>query len=106
MITTFETLETDDLRKKAILDAWKGPEVQSAKWKTPSKTSSYRRWKLIGKDCPPSNWNMGVDPFFTNDLHLTSAFYHLFYQTAFAITDFIYVRQFDTVINSEITNKG
>ena len=57
---------------------------------------------LIGMDCPPSNWNEGLDQKLTRDLHLTSAFHHLFDHTKFAITDFIYVRKFETEINIEI----
>ena len=56
---------------------------------------------LIGMDCPPSNWNEGLDQKLTRDLHLTSAFHHLFDHTKFAITDFIYVREFETEINVE-----
>ena len=57
---------------------------------------------FIGMDCPPPNWNEGLDQELTKDLHLTSAFHHLFDHTMFAITDFIYVRQFETEINIEI----
>lgn len=57
---------------------------------------------LIGMDCPPPNWNEGLDRELTKDLHLTSAFHHLFDHTMFAITDFIYVRDFDTEINLNI----
>ncbi|MBR5051901.1 MAG: hypothetical protein IKW91_01600 [Bacteroidaceae bacterium] len=57
---------------------------------------------LIGMDCPPLNWNEGLDQELTKDLHLTSAFHHLFDHTKFAITDFIYVRKFETEINIEI----
>lgn len=57
---------------------------------------------FIGMDCSPSNWNKGLDPKLTKDLHLTSAFHHLFDHTKFAITDFIYVRKFETEINIEI----
>ena len=57
---------------------------------------------LIGMDCPPSNWNEGLDQKLTRDLHITSAFHHLFDHTKFAITDFIYVREFETEINIEI----
>ena len=46
---------------------------------------------FIGMDCPPPNWNEGLDQELTKDLHLTSAFHHLFQHTKFAITDFIYV---------------
>ena len=57
---------------------------------------------FIGMDCPPPNWNEGLDPEMTKDLHLTSAFHHLFDHTMFAITDFIYVRHFETEINIHI----
>lgn len=57
---------------------------------------------LIGMDCPPPNWNEGLDRELTKDLHLTSAFHHLFDHTKFAITDFIYVRAFETEVNIEI----
>ena len=36
------------------------------------------------------------------DLHLIQPFHHLFDHMNFAITDFIYVRQFETEINIEI----
>jgi len=35
-------------------------------------------------------------------LHLIQPFHHLFDHMSFAITDFIYVRQFETEINIEI----
>lgn len=57
---------------------------------------------FIGMDCPPPNWNDGLDQELTKDLHLTSAFHNLFDHTKFAITDFIYVREFETEINIEI----
>ena len=57
---------------------------------------------LIGMDCPPPNWNEGLDQELTKDLHLTSAFHNLFDHMNFAITDFIYVRQFETDIQIEI----
>jgi len=58
---------------------------------------------FIGMDCPPPNWNEGLDPELTKDLHLISQFHNLFQHTLFAITDFIYVRKFKTEINVEIT---
>lgn len=61
---------------------------------------------LIGMDCPPPNWNEGLDPELTKDLHLTIAFHHLFDHTNFAITDFIYTRNFETEIKIEINSKG
>lgn len=56
---------------------------------------------FIGMDCPPPNWNEGLDSELTKDLHLTSAFHNLFDHLKFAITDFIYVREFKTEINVE-----
>ena len=50
---------------------------------------------FIGMDCPPPNWNEGFDAELTKDLHLTSAFHNIFFYMGFAITDFIYVRQFE-----------
>ena len=57
---------------------------------------------FVGMDCPPPNWNEGLDPELTKDLHLISQFHNLFQHMLFAITDFIYVRQFRTEINIEI----
>lgn len=57
---------------------------------------------LTGMECPPPNWNEGLDPELTRDLHLIQPFHHLFDHMSFAITDFIYVRQFETEINIEI----
>ena len=57
---------------------------------------------LIGMDCPPPNWNEGLNHELTKDLHLTSTFHNLFDHMNFAITDFIYVRKFETEINIEI----
>lgn len=58
---------------------------------------------FIGMDCPPPNWNEGLDPVLTKDLHLISQFHKLFQLMEFAITDFIYVRKFRTEINIEIS---
>ena len=57
---------------------------------------------FIGMDCPPPNWNEGLDPELTKDLHLISQFHNLFQHMLFAITDFIYVRKFRTEINIDI----
>ena len=58
---------------------------------------------FIGMDCPPPNWNEGLDPELTKDLHLISQFHNLFQHMLFALTDFIYVRKFRTEIYIEIT---
>jgi hypothetical protein len=60
---------------------------------------------FIGMDCPPPNWNEGLDSELTKDLHLISQFHNLFQHMLFAITDFIYVRNFRTEINVEITKQ-
>ena len=57
---------------------------------------------FIGMDCPPPNWNEGLDQELTKDLHLISQFHTLFEHMNFALTDFIYVRKFKTEINIEI----
>lgn len=62
----------------------------------PNERESFE--SLIGMDCPPPNWNEGLDRELTKDLHLTSAFHNLFEHMEFAITDFIYVRNFETEI--------
>ena len=58
---------------------------------------------FIGMDCPPPNWNEGLDQELTKDLHLTSAFHHLFQHMKFAITDFIYIRKFETEYKIQMT---
>ena len=57
---------------------------------------------FIGMDCPPPNWNEGLDLELTKDLHLISQFHNLFQHMLFAITDFIYVRKFKTEFKVEI----
>ena len=57
---------------------------------------------FIGMDCPPPNRHGGLDTDLTKDLHLCMPFYHLFDHTEFAITDFIYVRDFYSEIKVEI----
>ena len=60
---------------------------------------------FIGMDCPPPNWNEGLDQVLTKDLHLISQFHNLFSHMFFAITDFIYVRKFNSEINIGIYHK-
>lgn len=50
-------------------------------------------------DCLPPNWNEGLDGELTKDLHLINAFHNLFDHTNFALTDFIFVRDFVEDIN-------
>ena len=54
---------------------------------------------FIGMDIPPTNWNEGLDSELTKDLHLINAFHNLFDHTNFALTDFIFVREFNIEIN-------
>ncbi len=60
---------------------------------------------FIGMDCPPPNWNEGLDHELTKDLHLINAFHNLFDHTNFALTDFIYVRNFEESIKIELTRQ-
>lgn len=59
---------------------------------------------FIGMDCPPPNWNEGLDSKLTEDLHLIFQFHHLFDHTYWAITDFIYVRDFEIQIKIDVNN--
>jgi hypothetical protein len=62
---------------------------------------------LIGLDCPPPNWNESLDQELTKDLHLIQQFHHLFDHTKFALTDFIFCRDFvfeySTIIDEDQT---
>ena len=60
---------------------------------------------FIGMNCPPPNWNEGLDRELTNDLHLIQQFHHLFDHTNFALTDFIFVREFNIEININFEEK-
>lgn len=57
---------------------------------------------FIGMVFSPLNWNEGLDQELSKDLHLIRQFHHLFDHMSFAITDFIYVRNFKTEIQIEI----
>ena len=59
---------------------------------------------FIGMDCPPPNWNEGLDSKLTEGLHLICQFNHLFDHTYWAITDFIYVRDFEIRIKVDVNN--
>ena len=54
--------------------------------------------EFIGMDCKPDNWNERLDQKLTKDLHLINAFHNLFDHTNFALTDFIFVREFEESI--------
>ena len=57
---------------------------------------------FIGMDCPPPNWNEGLDQELTKDLHLINQFHTLFQHTNFSLTDILYVRKFKTEIEIRI----
>ena len=48
------------------------------------------------------NWNEGLDQDLTKDLHLSSAFHNLFEHLDFALSDFIYVRDFKESIKIDV----
>ena len=58
---------------------------------------------FIGMDCPPPNWNEGLDQELTKDLHLINQFHTLFQHMHFALTDILYVRKFKTEIEIRIS---
>ncbi len=82
------------------LYGWTGASLTTIHMKT-GDDSKESFDSLIGMDCPPPNWNEGLNRELTKDLHLTSAFHHLFEHTNFALTDFIYLRDFDIEIKIE-----
>ena len=49
---------------------------------------------FIGMDCPPPNWNELLDEELTKDLHIIQQFHNLLDHTRFALTDFIFFRDF------------
>ena len=57
---------------------------------------------FTGMNSSSSNKLDGFDPELTKDLNLTDQFQHLYNHTDFALTDFIYVRDFYSEINVEI----
>lgn len=60
---------------------------------------------FIGMDFFSSNWNEGLDQELTKNMNLIGQFHNLFSHMNFALTDFIYVREFRTEIKIQI-NKG
>lgn len=60
---------------------------------------------FIGMDCPSGTWHVGIDRELTKDMNIINALYNLYEHTNFAITDFIYVRRFETEINIEVKKK-
>ena len=55
---------------------------------------------FIGMDCPPPNWNELLDKELTKDLHIIQQFHHLLCHTNFALTDFIFCREFNIEVST------
>ena len=62
--------------------------------------------EFIGMDCKPDNWNERLDQKLTKDLHLINAFHNLLDHTNFALTDFIFCRDFDLEYRINYTEKA
>lgn len=60
---------------------------------------------FIGISTETPNWNEGLDRDLTKDLHLIMPFHDLFEHTMFALSDFIYVRDFHVDVNVEMDYK-
>ncbi|MBO4613862.1 MAG: hypothetical protein J5709_01945 [Bacteroidales bacterium] len=59
----------------------------------------------IGISTKTPNWNEGLDTNLTKDLHLIMPFHDLFEHTMFALSDFIYVRDFHIEVNVKMDYK-
>lgn len=66
--------------------------------------------EFIGMNLTPPNWNERLDPVLTKDLHLINAFHNLFDHTSFALTDFIFCRDFvieyNTITKEIVSNNN
>ncbi len=62
---------------------------------TPLRLAEETFEEFIGLSYGCTNWNEGLDQELTKDLHLILPFHTLYEHTSFAITDFIYVRDFN-----------
>lgn len=58
--------------------------------------------EAIYLDKTPQNWNEGLDDNLTKNLHLVYPFHNLFEHTNFALTDFIYCRDYTFSIKCDI----
>ena len=62
--------------------------------------------EFIGMKSDLPNWNERLDQVLTKDLHLINAFHNLFDHTNFALTDFIFCRDFDLEYSINYTEKA
>ena len=69
-------------------------------------TNARSKLVQIGMDCKPDNWNERLDQKLTKDLHLINAFHNLLDHTNFALTDFIFCREFDLEYSINYTEKA
>jgi hypothetical protein len=60
--------------------------------------------EFIGMKCGLHNWNESLDQVLTKDLHLINAFHNLFDHTNFALTDFIFCRDFEESITIAVNS--
>ena len=61
---------------------------------------------FIGMKSDLPNWNERLDQVLTQDLHLINAFHNLFDHTNFALTDFIFCRDFTFEFSTIIEENG
>ena len=75
---------------------------------TPLRLADETFEEFIGLSDGCTNWNEGLDQELTKDLHLILPFHTLYEHTSFAITDFIYVRDFNinVVIDVDFRSNG
>ena len=66
------------------------------------RASNYSFESFTGINDPSSQKLEGIDEGLMKDLKLTNQFLHLYRHTDFALTDFIFVRDFYSEINVEI----
>lgn len=65
---------------------------------------SFDRFIGLGKSTP--NWNEGLDQELTKGLHLIMPFHTLFEHTCFALSDLIYIRDFQYEVNVEMLEQS
>lgn len=66
---------------------------------------SFDKFIWLGDTKEDLNWNEGLNEELTKDLHLISGFHQLFSHTDFALTDFIYCRDFNFEFTTEMHDK-
>ena len=72
----------------------------------PQGAAGYPFDVFVGSSGRYPKWLDGFEKDFTEKTNLIDQFHHLYNHTEFALTDFIYVRDFHSVINIVIKNGG